>query len=229
MPPFNRVIMPRHVDKLVKSVQEMGIVRALVTTVNEDVDGQKKRWILDGNHLYLALVRLGLPVYYVDVPTTDVNHMIHLMAMLNTSSKGWKLTDYVKCWAYSGNSHYQILLKLQQMHNYGWCDLSTIYNEAYNHSSVQLTLKTGKYEIGNKERGDQIIKYLEDVFTVIDKINSFTCAKWVRAFVAYYNNETKYNHKELMKCLRKHKAVLLAVDSEQNLTKFFKTKTLPKL
>jgi ParB-like chromosome segregation protein Spo0J len=55
---INREITPNQVTKLCKSVKKMGIIRPVLVVSISFIDGVKRTYILDGQHLFTALTRL---------------------------------------------------------------------------------------------------------------------------------------------------------------------------
>ena len=52
--PMNREIRSEHVEKLVKSIRTMGIIRPVIICKTDVIEGEMKNYIVDGQHLATA-------------------------------------------------------------------------------------------------------------------------------------------------------------------------------
>jgi hypothetical protein len=81
----NRIIKIRHVNNLMKKISEKNLLASNPIIVNSDYE------ILDGQHRFEAAKRLGLPVYFIVDDYMDIEDI----AVINSTSKGWTLDDYL--------------------------------------------------------------------------------------------------------------------------------------
>jgi hypothetical protein len=65
----NRAIKPAHVTRMAESIMKLGILRPVVVAYL-DFKGVKDYYIIDGQHLYHALIRLGYDIPYVIIDVT---------------------------------------------------------------------------------------------------------------------------------------------------------------
>ena len=96
---INRPINPSQVTKLANSVNKMGIIRPVVVAELSFIDGKKKLYIVDGQHLFNALIRNNMDIPYVVIDVKDKKDLVEKIALLNASSKNWAMVDYVTAWA----------------------------------------------------------------------------------------------------------------------------------
>ena len=96
--PMNREINPKHVEKMLMSLNAVGCIRDVIVVTTKAFEGVKKNYIIDGQHLYTALVRENLPISYRTLNITKVDDVVKAMAGLNNSSKSWNLMDYVNAY-----------------------------------------------------------------------------------------------------------------------------------
>jgi hypothetical protein len=96
---INRPIYPAQVTKLAASLNKMGIIRPIVVAEIEFITGKKTKYIIDGQHLFNALLRLGFDIPYVTIQIKDKQELVETIALLNASSKTWSLVDYITAWA----------------------------------------------------------------------------------------------------------------------------------
>jgi hypothetical protein len=81
----NRIVNRRHVNDLKNKISNKNLLHSNPITVNSDWE------ILDGQHRFQAAKELGLPVYYIVDDYMDIEDI----AVINSTSKGWKLDDYL--------------------------------------------------------------------------------------------------------------------------------------
>ena len=114
--PMNREIRSEHVEKLVKSIRTMGIIRPVIICKTDVLEGEMKNYIVDGQHLATACERESLPIPYVNIACKDEIDIVEKMGMLNNSSKSWALIDYVNAYKFCFMD-YMKLLKFKNLYN----------------------------------------------------------------------------------------------------------------
>jgi hypothetical protein len=92
---INRPITPNQVTKLAASILMMGIIRPIVIAELSFITGVKQKYIVDGQHLYNACLRLGINIPYIIVTVKNQEELIEKIALLNASSKSWTQFDYL--------------------------------------------------------------------------------------------------------------------------------------
>lgn len=118
---FNRVVSKDHSTEIMKSILKndmCGVIR--VTSVDKSLienNGFSSLFILDGQHTALALHRMGMkiPVYPVDNDGTR-SGLISVIAQFNTSSKAWKMSNYIEAWA-KISKEYECLLNINKKYH----------------------------------------------------------------------------------------------------------------
>ena len=55
--PMNRGVDSKHVQKMISSIRKMGVLRCVITTTTNIIEGVNKTYIIDGQHLATALER----------------------------------------------------------------------------------------------------------------------------------------------------------------------------
>ena len=91
----NRDVTPQRVEKIKKSIQEVGYVKSYVTC-NEKFE------VIDGQGRVQALKELGLPVHFVIAEKAGLKECLSM----NIHQEKWKLTDYIQSYADTGNQDY---------------------------------------------------------------------------------------------------------------------------
>src|SRR5882724_8996873 len=62
--PFNRKVQKSHVQKLVKSIESFGPQSFVNIAETDCIDGIKRKWIVDGQHRFMAFQFLKMPILY---------------------------------------------------------------------------------------------------------------------------------------------------------------------
>jgi tRNA A-37 threonylcarbamoyl transferase component Bud32 len=96
--PMNRAIDSKHVQKMIASMRKIGVVRTVITTTTNLIEGSMKTYIIDGQHLATALEREGLPIPYIERSIKSEEELIEIMAYMNNSSKSWDMMDFINAW-----------------------------------------------------------------------------------------------------------------------------------
>lgn len=129
----NRVIKEKHVMEIKASIEEHGYF-PIPITVNEKME------IIEGQHRFVALKELGLPIYYHIVPGLSVNEC----SILNSMSKNWATIDYIEAYASRGNQNYVALLDL--CHRFKSLGMNTIMNAINPNTQKNLKATQGGIE-----------------------------------------------------------------------------------
>lgn len=225
---MNRGVNPAHVTKIAESIRAMGCIRSIVVVKTDLIDGVMRTYIVEGQHLFHALVRLGLPVTYVEITIDSISELISKMALLNASSKPWSMVDYIHAWSIVNPD----IQKLSTYYRTYDMELSVMVSvlmdlevpTSSGGSTCLKHIKKGTLKIVNEKTAVTILKYIDDIFTVIKRLNreqnKFVCAEFVRV---YRTNKSKYNHARFMKNLKKNKeSFILATHEPQALVTMFK-------
>ena len=220
---INRSVVANHVTKLAESILKLGILRPIIVSKISFITGKPKLYIIDGQHTFHALIRNNMPIPYVEIEIKDKEDLIEKIALLNSSSKGWTLLDYVTAWSFLIPDY----VKLNQYHETYDVDLSFLA-AALNDFSVDggktsNKIKKGEFRIVNEEECVKFLDYLTDVLSIIPRMNRnqnmYTC----REFLKFYKSATKYNHKKVLTALQKNKdKFILATQEEGSFTELLR-------
>ena len=94
----NRIIDPKHVNELKKSIKAVGYIGAPVLV-------NKSKEIIDGQHRVEACRQLNVSVPYQIINGANIDYVIKL----NATQKNWRLQDYINSYAARGSESYQII------------------------------------------------------------------------------------------------------------------------
>lgn len=192
---INRNIYPAQVTKLANSIEKMGCIRPLVICQIKFIEGVTKKYIVDGQHLFLALVRLGKEIPCVTIEIKDQKDLIEKISLLNASSRSWAMTDYVTAWS-SVKEDYKKLNDYYTTYDFDLATLCAVLSGKGGNNGEALNLmKRGEFVIANEEEGIKILKYITDILKVIPRENRFRNQYVCREFLYFYRkNQVKYKH-----------------------------------
>ena len=212
--PMNRGIDSKHVQKMIASIRKMGVLRCVITTTTDIIEGEKKRYIIDGQHLATALEREGKPIPYINITVESEKDLIEKMAYLNNSSKSWDLMNYINAWKMI-QPDYMKLFKWKNMYDIEITMLAAIgVNNAGFRSSSQ-SIKTGDFKITNPNAED-MCKAFNDIFLKIGMSERSVKFQFLTAFLQAYGS---YNHAKVITNLDKHlKTVKLMLNGDDTAT-----------
>lgn len=220
---INRPIIPSHVTKLAESIKKIAILRPIVCTQLSFITGKKELYVLDGQNTLQALLRLGLPIPYVVIPISDKRHLVESIALLNASSKNWCMLDYVTAWS-SMVEDYVKLNSYYQRYDFEISILAAVLgeHEMSNGSTVTRFIKNGEFRIKNEERNVQMLNYLTDVLSVVDRMNRYENRYFCQEYIKFVRNKKGYNHQLFLKNLKKYKKTFsLAINNSEKLKELF--------
>jgi hypothetical protein len=219
---INRSINPGQVTKLAKSLEMMGIIRPVVIAELSFVNGKPGKYIVDGQHIFNALIRLGWEIPYVTIQVENKQDLVEKIAMLNASSKTWTMQDYVTAWS-SLKNDYVKLNHYFQVYDLEITDLAAILmGNSAGGGNLAKILKSGEFKINNEEKNVAILNYATDVLKVVPRMNRFENRYVIREFVKFLRSTPKYDHKLFLTKLSKNKdKFILATQEEGKLSQLF--------
>lgn len=222
---INRGIVQSHVTKLAKSLMKIGNIRPIIVAKLSFMTGKIQYFVIDGQHVMMALIRLGWPIPYVTIEIKDKQDLVEKIAMLNASSKSWSFKDYINSWACL-NEEYVKLNNYGKTYDIEFSIVAAILNEESltSANSIGNKIKTGQFIIKNEKFNKQILDDLTDILKIIPRMNRFqnryACSEYVnfrRTLVI------KYDHKGFMKNLYKNKEkFIFATQEKSKLADMFK-------
>lgn len=220
---INRKVIPQQVTKLATSLNLMGFCRPVIVA---DLSYKKDNelYIIDGQHLYFASMRLDLDVPYRKIEVTSDQDLVEKIALLNSTSKSWTLQDYILAWSYirpnyKKLSHYlntydiEISLIASMLHSG-----STAYG-----SKINKVIKNGTLQIKNEARAVKLFDFITDALKIVPRMDRFSNRTFVAAYVEYINSDSAaYDHKSFMNFLKKNIKELKFVNGDkEHLLDFF--------
>ena len=205
----NRPIVPQQVTKLSTSLDKMGIVRPVVVSTFDFIDGNKTTYIIDGQHLYHALMRLGWDVPYVEIEIKNNVSLAEHLALLNSSSKSWTMKDYILVWS----GIHKDYVKLSKYFNTYDIELSQVAEILMNNtcsnnvggSHISSCIKKGEFAIDDEKRGVTILNYVTDSLKLVKRMDRMSNKMFIATYVNFINSYDKYDHKQFLANLKLNK------------------------
>jgi hypothetical protein len=224
---INRSINPGQVSKLAKSLEMMGIIRPVVIAELSFITGKKEKYIIDGQHIFNALIRLGFDVPYVTIEVSNKQDLVEKIAMLNASSKTWTMHDYVTAWS-SLKDDYIKLNHYYQVYDFEISDLAAILtNNSMNNASgggghITKVIKSGNFKITKEQENVEILNKVTDMLKIVPRMNRFENRYSIKEYVKFLRGNPKYDHKAFLAKLQKNKdKFVLATQEEGKLYELF--------
>lgn len=160
----NRVINQGLVNRLKKSIMEIGYIKTKSILVNGNM------LIIDGQHRYTACKELNIPIHY---EITDIDYR-KAVINLNQNQLVWRLQDYIHLHAENGIECYIKLLEFEVEHKLG------ISNDI----TIMFTAENGGAKNANKIRKGEIFKINPHYLGILEFIN------FSKNYLSFYKNKT---------------------------------------
>ena len=209
--PMNREIKSAHVEDLVESVRNMGIIRPVVACQTNVIEGEDKLYIVDGQHLATALEREGIAIPYTTIEVKDEKELIHKMGKLNNSSKSWALLDYVNAYKFC-NADYMKVLKFKNLYNLELVMVASLCTNQYSLVTNSRSLRSGEFQVSNPN-AEQMCKEFSDIFLLLSNVDRGIKFSFLNAFIQTYD---KVNQEDVVDNLLKNiKRIRLIADIEE--------------
>jgi len=202
---INRPIYPAQVTKLAESINKMGVVRPIIIAELDFISGKKTKYIIDGQHLFNALIRNGMDIPYITITIKDKKDLVETIAKLNASSKNWALVDYIVAWGalipdYVKLNHYY------QVYDFDMGVLASVLNDiSTDGGNIAKKIKNGTFKVINEEINVRILNQLTDVLKIVPRMNRMENKYLCREYIKFCRTCSKYNHDKFMKNLEKNK------------------------
>jgi len=199
----NRGINQKKIKRMTKrlqALQESGnmpfLVIRVANTLKEGVYN-----ILDGQHTYIVLKSLGMPINFYICP----NEGIKEVRAINSDMSNWSIWDYVVSNADTGNQNYKKLLKLKDQYP-DFCQKELFVALALN---KYRATKTNKKDV--IKDGSFNFKNYYQVLKTLDQLSDFKFIKgvkynnymFIRAML-YFLSYRGYDHERMVEQLKKY-------------------------
>ena len=220
---INRSVHPGQVTKLANSLERKGVLRPVIIAELDFITGKKNKYIIDGQHLFNALLRLGWEIPYIVIEIKNKQELVETIALLNSSSKSWTMQDYVTAWS-SLNNDYVKLNHYFQVYDMEVAQIASILNNGSAASGGTITkrLKDGTFKIMNEAVNAEILDHVTDMLKVVPRMNRWENKYAISEYVKFLRSVKKYDHKGFIEKLQKNKQkFMLATQEEGKLAELF--------
>lgn len=219
---INRDIRPAQVTTLAKSVNKMGVLRPVIVA-DMYFNGLSGTYIIDGQHLFFALMRENMDIPYIKVEIKDAEELVERTALLNSSSRSWVLKDYIQIWSfirpdYKRLSHYfnQYDLEVQTV-------ASILNNRNASTGGANTIIKNGTFVVKNEAKAVQVLDYVTDVLKCVPRMDRMSNKFFVGAYIEFLTQaSSSYDHTKFCNYLKQNKQKLTFVNGDKdNIFSFF--------
>jgi len=221
---INRDTSPAHVQKLKLSIEQIGMLQAIIVAELSFITGKKELYIIEGQHKYEACMALGIDIPYVIIKGIyDYKALVETIALLNSSSKSWKMEDYILAWG-SVNPDYK---KLMVLYNKYGVEVNIAAGILSNNESLfsgrsNQLIKQGNFCITNNN-AEKHISYTSDVVKQLPKINRTVLRTFISQYVSVLISlGSSYEHDVMLRYINKQKhTILMEHVDKTSITGFF--------
>jgi len=226
LPGINREVIVHQINKIAESIKKLGILRPVIVAELDFIDGVKRLYVIDGQHLMHALIRLGYDIPYIVIKIKDKQELVETIALLNSSSKSWCLNDYVTAWS----SLKEDYIKLNRYADTYAIEVSMVAailsgNTLVHGSVTTKIIKNGTFAVKNEARAIKLLDFITDALNIVGRMNRYENRYFISEYVKYVKEEAgDYNHELFLKKLKKNKQdITHAIQSDGKLVEKFKT------
>lgn len=215
---INRAVKPSHVTKICKSLNKMGNVNPITVASLSFLNGKKMMYIIDGQHRFTGLIRLGWSIPYIVIDIKDKQDLVEHIALLNASSKSWCVQDYVNAWA-SLKEDYVKLNRYFEIYDFELSILASILS-GNSVNTITKKIKAGEFKIVSENKKVQILDHLTDALDIVPRMGRIENKYFCKEFVDYVQSKgCEYDHKRAMAFLRKNKDKFVLATQEEGKVK----------
>jgi hypothetical protein len=200
----------------------MGVVRPVLVATFDFLTGTSATYIIDGQHLYHACMRLGYDVPYAEITVTDSVDLAEKLALLNNSSKSWSMRDYIKVWS-CVDKDYVTLNKYFNTYDIELLQVADILMNnqcrfAFGGTAMSIPIKKGEFRINNEEKGVFLLDCITDALKIIKRMDRISNKLFIASYVNFINMyASAYDHKSFIANLKlnKDKFKIVTQDPEE--------------
>jgi hypothetical protein len=218
---INRPIIPSQVSKMAESIQYFdGILRPVIVCKVNFLNAIEKTYIVDGQHLYMACMRLKMDIPYLEIEVKDHRDLVQKIALLNATSKNWTLDDYINTWAYYKKEYqeYRYLLGLYNIEKTILAELlhtGIVRAGHIGNTSMSKTIKKGELRIVNKELAIKVLDYVTDLRSVTKDLGRQEQKLLISVMIEKIKADGgEYNHNKYKKYLQSIQSKLLLASND---------------
>lgn len=152
--PYNRKVMPNHVEKLKRSINRSNELKLEPIVVTDKME------VIDGQHRLAAAKELNVPIYYV----VDDDFRPEKIMLMNSSQKNWSIENFIEYWVQMGKSDYQVLKMHKENFNLSY-DLLLEWLYTDNRGKLGNQIRMGDLVFPENPKG---LEYLKKAYVVME-------------------------------------------------------------
>lgn len=171
----NRDINRLHYNRLKKSIQNNYLFTIII--VNEKFE------IIDGQHRFEAIKKLGLPLYYIVCTGYGVNEV----QILNQNSKNWSIVDFMNGYCDKGIQDYILYRNFVNKYKFGHLEtMAMLRGMISSGSGVGIDFKNGNFKTTHYE---QACKLADLICSVKQYYKGYNRRFFIFALLKLFKNE----------------------------------------
>lgn len=194
--PENRDVVPSHVRKLVGMIQQKNLLHLKPLDVTPDLG------VIDGQHRLAAARELGLPIFYKvgeQLDDTDIT-------TLNTASKNWVGSDWLKYWTVKRKPAYVALTDFMQRHpRISFSNAKIMLSGQAGGGTKFDVFRAGRWDGADDEdvtKAEQVAELVECIMAEVPTFKQPTHTGFVAALYYCVAEVQGFDAKELMRKIR---------------------------
>jgi len=156
--PFNRDIVPTHVQRMAASIQKTGNVLREVIVVRINFE----YFVADGQHLNFALQQLHLPVRCKLIDAKNEEEALSIVTILNSTSRNWGIKNFVEGWA-NFNKDVKTLMKLKKDFSLTYTTIGALLVNGTS-TLAKKTIANGTFKIADKDEAIARIAAIDNFY-----------------------------------------------------------------
>lgn len=197
--PFNRETNTRHIRRIMNSIKMFGVLSFVIVVETDCIDGEMKKWIVDGQHRLKAFILLGKPVLYIKVKLHTKEEVVKLVAELNTTSHSWSLKDYLHVWSSLDIHQYLTIDKYLKETGLPITVILEIFS-GLDRTQASKNFKDGDFIVKNEEKAIEKISWIMETKEWLPKSREI-----LSALVVFINQTVHYNNNKMLTSLKQNK------------------------
>ena len=175
----NRAISKQHVNEIATAIKTKKSKLPIIQ-VNPQME------IIDGQHRFMALRKLGLPIYYyIDRQSSDES-----IIQINSKQTRWHLPQFIHARDEQGYPDYKELLGIVRRYNNLLAPSGVVAifggNEDWSGGGMSKKVQEGKFKFGDKEKATEFLEKMINARTKLSKSSQLNNSI-IKCFWAYYN------------------------------------------
>jgi hypothetical protein len=227
---INRAVVPSQVTKLAESIKSMGVIRPVVVADLNFSGLSQGTYVIDGQHLYHACIRLNIDVEYKKIIINSHQELVEKIALLNSSSKSWTMDDYISAWA-SLRPDYRRLLDIHSTYAIDAETCAAVLSNTVTGGN-RNALRRGSFKIVDEAENIKLVERLAEVLRIVNRKDFYRKRDVTRSFCALYKEMSQnYEHALFIEFLKNNVHRLASLEGQagvDTVLKQFKEKNAAK-